>query len=223
MKKNLLLSIALLCATFTFAQLNFGIKAGYNSSLSLSNIENLKNGSYTLKNVSDEMGNGFHAGAFARIGIDKLYIQPELLYAMSKKEYTLTLQDAVNKNVTFDKLVTVSTVDIPILVGYKLLDLEVVNLRAFAGPKFRLNAGSSLEFKNVTSTDGSTITKADLMDDIKSAQVGLEAGIGIDVLMFTLDARVNLINNMARTKIGDVTVDEVSANSFVISLGWKLF
>lgn len=223
MKKNLLLSIALLCATFTFAQLNFGIKAGYNSSLSLSNIENLKNGSYTLKNVSDEMGNGFHAGAFARIGIDKLYIQPELLYAMSKKEYTLTLQDAVNKNVTFDKLVTVSTVDIPILVGYKLLDLEVVNLRAFAGPKFRLNAGSKLEFKNVTSTDGSTITKADLMDDIKSAQVGLEAGIGIDVLMFTLDARVNLINNMARTKIGDVTVDEVSANSFVISLGWKLF
>ncbi len=223
MKKVFLVTAALLSVTLTFAQLNFGFKAGYNSSLSLSNIQDVTSGNYTLKNVKDEAGNGFQAGAFARYNKNKFYIQPELLYAMSNNDYTITLQDAMNKAVTFDKFVTVSTVDIPILIGYKILDFKMINLRAFAGPKIRLNAGSKLEFKNLTSTNGSDITLDDLKKDLKESQIGLEAGIGIDVLMFTLDARLNLINNMAQTKIQDVNVDGVSANTFMISLGWKLF
>lgn len=123
MKKVFLITAVLLSSALTYAQLNFGLKAGYNSSLSLSNIEDVTTGNYTLKSVKDELGNGFHAGAFARIGIEKLYIQPELLYAMSKNDYTITLQDAMNKNVTFDKFVTVSTVEIPVMIGYKILDL----------------------------------------------------------------------------------------------------
>lgn len=222
MKKVFLITAVLLSSALTYAQLNFGLKAGYNSSLSLSNIEDVTTGNYTLKSVKDELGNGFHAGAFARIGIEKLYIQPELLYAMSKNDYTITLQDAMNKDVTFDKFVTVSTVDIPILIGYKILDFKMVNLRAFAGPKIRLDAGSSIKYNFLDKND-EKITGKELIDDVKKSQIGLEAGIGIDVLMFTLDARLNLINNMAQTKIQDVNIDGVSANTFVISLGWKLF
>lgn len=223
MKKVFLVTAALLTAALTFAQLNFGFKAGYNSSLSLSSIEDVKSGNYTLTNVKDEMGNGFHAGAFARIGFEKLYIQPELLYAMSKNDYSITLQDAMNKDVTFDKFVTVSTVEIPILIGYKILDLKTVNLRAFAGPKIRLNAGSSLDYKNFSAESGSNITIEDLKNDFKESQIAFEAGVGVDVLMFTLDARMSLTNNMAQTKMKDVNIDGISANKFIISLGWKLF
>lgn len=223
MKKVFLITAVLLSSALTYAQLNFGLKAGYNSSLSLSNIEDVTTGNYTLKSVKDELGNGFHAGAFARIGIEKLYIQPELLYAMSKNDYTITLQDAMNKNVTFDKFVTVSTVEIPVMIGYKILDLKAVNLRAFAGPKFRLDAGSSLDYKNFNAETGSNVTINDIKDDIKKSQIAFELGVGVDVLMLTLDARMSLNNNMAQTKIKDVNIDGISANKFVISLGWKLF
>lgn len=220
MKKMFLLAVLLLSVTFVSAQLNFGIKAGYNSSLTLGNIGSIQSGDYDLTDVKSELSNGFHAGVFARIG-KKVYVQPELLYAMGKKEYTVSLQDAMNNDITYDKFVSISTVDIPLLVGYKLLDKKMANVRLFAGPKLRLDAGSSLEFDNVVS--GGTITKEDLLRDVKKSQIGLEAGVGIDVLMFTLDARYNLIGDMYQTKISDLNIDNVPVSTFVISVGWKFF
>lgn len=220
MKKMFLLAVLLLSVTFVSAQLNFGIKAGYNSSLTLGNIGSIQSGDYDLTDVKSELSNGFHAGVFARIG-KKVYVQPELLYAMGKKEYTVRLQDAMNNDITYDKFVSISTVDIPLLVGYKLLDKKMANVRLFAGPKLRLDAGSSLEFDNVVS--GGTITKEDLVRDVKKSQIGLEAGVGIDVLMFTLDARYNLIGDMYQTKISDLNIDNVPVSTFVISVGWKFF
>lgn len=223
MKKNLFLAVFLLIAFLSDAQLNFGIKAGYTSSLGLNDIGSVTSGQYNLNSAKSELSNGFHAGAFARIGFKKVYFQPELLYSMGKKNYTIGFNDIANANalVTFDKSVSVSTVDIPLLLGYKLLDLKLANLRVFAGPKFRLNAGSSLSYSNLSG--GGSITQDKLIQDIKASQVGLEAGVGIDVLMFTLDARYNLISDMYQTKISSLTIDNIPANTFVISLGWKIF
>ena len=121
---------------------------------------------------------------------------------------------------TFNKNVTVSTVDVPLLLGYKILDLKVANLRVFAGPKLRFNTGSTLEFNNVT---GGGFNINDLQKDVKAAQLGLEAGFGVDVLMLSLDFRYQVINDMYQTKIADLTIDKIPANTFVISLGWKIF
>lgn len=219
MKKIFIAAVLLLSVSTAFAQLDFGVKAGYTSSLSTTNLDLLKTGDYNVNSVNSELSNNFHAGVFARIGSGAIYIQPELLYAMGKKDYKVTMKDAVNNDVTYDKFVTISTVDVPLLIGYKLLDLKVANLRVFAGPKLRFNAGSSLEFENVK---GGTITKDDLMKDIKAAQLGLEAGLGIDILKFTLDARYNLIGDMYQTQIKDLNIDKIPASTFVISLGWKL-
>lgn len=220
MKKFIIASLLLFSVSFTFAQFNFGIKAGYTSSLSLSNLGSVTNGSYNLNSVQGEMWNNFHGGLFARLGFGKIYIQPELLYAIGKKNYQLTPKDAVN-GVPVDKFVTISTVDVPLLVGYKLLDLKLINLRAFAGPKLRLNAGSPLAFENITS--GGSVTADKLEATVKAAQVGLEAGVGIDVLMLTLDARYNLIGDMYTTKINSLSLSNLPVSNFVISLGWKIF
>lgn len=214
------LAALLLTVSYASAQLNFGLKAGYNSSLSLSNLSSIESGDYNLTDVKSELSNGFHAGVFARIG-KKLYFEPELLYAMGKKEYTITLQDAMNNDVTYDKFVNISTVDIPLLIGYKIVDLKMLNLRAFAGPKLRLDAGSKLSFDNLVT--GGEVTIDDLKGEVKSSQIGLEAGVGVDILMFTLDARFNVIGDMYQTKINSVNVDRIPNTNFVISLGWKLF
>lgn len=222
MKKMIFMAVLLLSVSTMFAQLNFGIKAGYNSSLGLNNLSSVSSGDYNLNSVKSELSNGFHMGLFARLDFDKIYFQPELLYAMGKKDYTITFQEVQSNNVTYDKIVNISTVDVPLLLGYKLLDLKIANLRVFAGPKFRFNAGSSLDFKNITNSNNSP-TLPDLERDIKAAQLGLEAGVGVDVLMFTLDARYNIIGDMYQTKLNSLTIDNIPANTFVISLGWKLF
>jgi len=222
MKKKIIFTAVLLLSISTiFAQLNLGIKAGYNSSLGSNNLSSVTTGDYSLNSVNSELSNGFQAGVFARVNFKKLYFQPELLYATGKKNYTVSFFDAVNNNVTFDKLVSVSTVDVPLLLGYKVLDLKLTNIRIFAGPKLRFNAGSSLEFKSLTT--GGSVTQDQLVRDVKAAQLGLEGGVGVDFLMFTLDARYNLIGDMYQTKLNTMTIDKMPANTFVISLGWKLF
>ena len=221
MKKLIIAAALLLCVSFANAQLNFGIKAGYNSSLGINDLGSITNGSYNLKSASSELSNGFQAGVFVRMGFSKVYFQPELLYTMGKKDYTMTVTDANNSvSGTFEKNVKVSTVDVPLLLGYKVLDLKVANLRVFAGPKIRFNAGSTLDFNNVTGGGFSTV---DLQKDVKAAQLGLEAGFGVDVLMLSLDFRYQVINDMYQTKLKDVTIDNIPANTFVISLGWKIF
>jgi hypothetical protein len=221
MKKIIFIAVLLLSVSSTFAQLNFGIKAGYNSSLTFSNVSSISDGTYNLNSVNNEIWHNFQAGIFTRVGIgDKIYFQPELLYSIQKKDYKVTLKDVSNNTVTVDKLASVSTVDIPLLIGMKLLDLKVANIRAFAGPKLRFNAGSSLDFNNVT---GGNFQMSDLSRDIKASQIGLEVGAGVDVLMFTLDARYNIIGDMYTTKLKDLTLQNMPQNTFVISLGWKLF
>ena len=220
MKKVIIAAAFLLCVSFANAQINFGIKAGYNSSLGGNDLGSITNGSYNLNSVKSEYKNGFQAGAFLRLGFNKVYFQPELLYAMGKKSYNMSVTDANSNTTTFDKNVTISTVDVPLLLGFKVLDLKLANIRVFAGPKLRFNAGSTLDYKNVT---GGGFNTADLQKDVKAAQLGLEAGFGVDVLMLSLDFRYQVINDMYQTKLKDLTIDKIPANTFVISLGWKIF
>ena len=223
MKKILFTAALLLSFTFSYSQFHLGVMAGYNSSLTLSNLGNVTNGTYNLTNVGNEIWNDFHAGLFARIPFGKvIYVQPEVLYSIQKKNFTLGLPDVLSggKNITVDRLASFSTVDVPILVGAKLLDLKIVNLRAFAGPMLRFDAGSSLSFQNVT---GGTFDTSKLVNEVQKANLGLEAGIGVDVLMFALDLRYNLIGDMYKNPISTSTLTSIPANTIVVSLGWKLF
>lgn len=225
MKRILFSTVLLFFVAIASAQFNFGIKAGYNSTLTLSNLGSVSDGSYNLDNVQGEMWNNFQAGLFARVFIKKFYIQPELLYSMQKKEYTMTdlVIDKVNDTkIDVNTFMNVSNVEIPILFGYKLLDMKVANLRVFAGPKFILNAGSSLDYKNLTEEQ---VNGSDLLADFKKSQVDLEVGAGIDVFMFALDARLNLVQDAVGkiSSIGDVAKIQPPTSAFVISLSWKIF
>lgn len=221
MKKIFIVAVLLLSVSFTYSQFHLGIKAGYNSSLTLSSISSVTNGTYDLNSVQKEMWNDFQAGLFARIPLSKaIYVEPELLYTIQKKNYQLTFQDITQGSVTLDKIANINTVDVPLLLGIKLLDLKILNLRAFVGPKLRFNAGSTLDFNNIT---GGNFDTSKLVTDIKAANLGLEIGAGVDVLMFALDVRYNLIGNMYETKLSDVNLTNLPSNTLVISLGWKIF
>jgi hypothetical protein len=223
MKRILFSTLLLFFVMVASAQFNLGLKAGYNSSLSLNNLNSLSTGDYNLGNVKAEMWNNFQAGAFARVFINKFYIQPEVLYSIQKKEFDIKnviIGDADPKDV--NTYMDISSVQVPVYLGLKLLDMKVANLRVFAGPKFIMNSGSKLEYKNLTSEE---VSASDLAQDFKDSQIDLEAGVGVDVLMFALDAKLNVMQDVAGkiSSVNDLSNVPMPTSTFVISLSWKLF
>ena len=222
--KQILFSVFMLCfASFVSAQLSLGVKAGYNSSLSLNNLQSLSEGSYTLKNVKAEMWDNFQAGIFARVYLSKFYIQPEVLYSIQKKEFEMH-DVMINDNATdINTYLNISSVQVPLYLGYKLLDLKIANLRVFAGPKFIMQSGSELEYSNIS--NGERITSDELAQNFKDSQIDLEAGVGVDVMMFALDAKLNVMRDVAGKikSVNDLSNVTIPTSNFVIALSWKLF
>lgn len=196
MQKSSLISILLLCASLAFAQvpLTFGPKFGAN----YSTLKEIKND----KRISSDYFTGFAAGAFGRLSIGKFYVQPEVYYTIKGSNLYFT----ANGSATEGKI-RLHGIDIPLLAGYKLLSLKLVNLRIMAGPVATL---ALKEQKN----DLKKLNPEHYQFD--KSNLGLQAGVGIDVANLTLDVRyesgLNAINDSFKQR-----------NSlFQLSLGIKL-
>ncbi|MDP2337275.1 MAG: porin family protein [Bacteroidota bacterium] len=189
------LTILIVLAAFTLtgnAQgfFDFGPKVGINTSKISTNIDD-----YNPQTI-----NKFLVGAFARINIGRFYIQPEAYYNSKGGEYI------DNVNVSTINSFDLKTIDVPALLGLKIIDQKALNLRVMAGPVF-----SFVTDKKVSSQ----LTETAIKDNF----FGWQYGAGVDFLFLTLDARMeSLSNNLYETPKFD------SKNgTFVISLGIKLF
>ncbi len=201
MKKIGLFLCILACVGIAQAQFNFGIKAG----VTLNSLSVDKSG------ISADVNPGFNVGVFARIG-KKLYIQPEIAYSFSKFKFDVNSSNLIDGTAGQEASKTFKEsqqgVSIPILVGYKILNLKVMNLRAFLGPEFMISTSNFSSLK-------------DNIQDFKSKAFGVSGlvGVGVDVLMLSLDLRYSypFTNNFV---IGD---EKTNFKGWVISLAWKIF
>jgi len=200
--------------------MTLGIKVGYITSLGMNNSSSILANQYLLRSAKPDISN-FNIGAFGRIDFNNFYLQPELQYIMGENNYALSLFDSHIQNIDFIKTLSVNTLDIPLLFGYKIWNSKNTNIRVFAGPKLRMNAGSSVK-NTIFLTQGTTVATA-ITTDITPIQCGLETGLGFDFSCFTLDARYNLIQDMYHSQLDYHTIDNLSANTLVVSLGWKVF
>lgn len=187
-----------------FSQFTLGVKGGYNTSLGFDKNWEYNNQNWDLKS---DLAQGVQLGAFARFG-RSFYVQPELTYNfnVSKIHYT------GNSQIITDDVI-LSTLDFPVLLGFKVVNTKLFNLRMMAGPKFRFNVGSDTSIDNVQ----------DILLEARKAQVGLEAGLGIDVWFLSVDVRYNLIQQLYHYKTVDqqeINMDPI--NAFTVSVGWKL-
>ena len=198
MKKVILLSAFIFLTAITFAQFTVGPKIG----LTLSKLNN------NFEEATEEMKTGYQFGAFVRFG-KKIYVQPEIMFVT--KGGIIKKDDGFNTKTK----VNLSTVQIPLIVGYRILNFKVVNLRLHGGP-----AISFVTNKEVTiSTDSGeeAFDGAHIKDAIWSFQLGL----GVDILMFTLDVRYEWgLNNIWDPLDGDTY--DMKNNLWNISLGWKI-
>jgi hypothetical protein len=196
MKKPVLLIVLLLTSQILFGQFDFGLKLGYNASKLSTQLDSV-NASYS---------SGFHIGVFTRIG-KKFYVQPEAYY-------TLESSKVAGTETSWNQKLTIGSVDIPVLVGYKFLNSKAVKIRILAGP-----VASFVINRNVK--DLGDVTGPVKEADINNVNWGLQAGAGLDALFLTFDIRYQIgLNNVIRE------VQTASWNSknnvWVISLGFKL-
>jgi hypothetical protein len=196
MKKPLIVIIIALFGTTAMAQIpNFSIgpKAGATFSKITSDEDQIK----------EEMKSSLHFGAFVRLG-NKIYVQPEVLFMNRQGEFS------AGNIAGSSKSIHLKTLDIPVLIGGKIIGSDAFNLRVMAGPVASLALNKDVSSENW----GSVITE----DDIRSANWGLQLGAGIDVLMLTFDLRYEYgISNFS--KEDGLTLKN---NMFVVSLGWKI-
>lgn len=193
------LTILIVLAAFTFAGraqgfLDAGLKVGMNTSKISTHMAD-----YTPETVSS-----YQFGAFARINLGRIYIQPEA-YSNSKKGKVISVNDLGISTINSFNL---KTVDVPVLLGLKIIDQKALNLRVLAGPTFSFATNESVKGQ---------LTE----DNLKNSFFGWQYGVGVDFLFLSLDIRKeSFSNNLYDTPNFDF---DTKKGTFMVSLGMKLF
>jgi hypothetical protein len=196
MKKKLFISFLLIAlSTAIIAQPTFdlGLKAGLNNSKV----------SFDKSDYNSESIVKYHVGAFGRLGFNRIFVQPEAYYSAKGGEMGGSALDIATR---FD----FSTLDVPVLLGLKVIDGDRANVRIMAGPVFGF----------LTSQD---IDNEDVFDEqyYKDNYVAFQYGIGADILGFTIDLRME---NTASDIYQQPNLDLNGNNkTFMVSVGYKIF
>ena len=208
MKKTIVLLIIFATMLFAAEQSNaqfvFGLKLGYNASKLSTNIDSIKS----------SMSSGFHVGAFARIG-KRVHLQPEFYYTLSGGTFENLSAGTAND---WKQKVTVGTLDIPVLVGFNIIQTKLLKWRVMAGPEASFLVNSKITDLSLTGP----IEKSNL----RTVNWFIQAGTGIDILFLTLDVRYqaglnSLINDVIGSN-GKLYPVNSKGNLFVVSLGFKI-
>ncbi|PTQ99642.1 outer membrane protein with beta-barrel domain [Mucilaginibacter yixingensis] len=191
--KKILLSIAMLVAVSISAkaQFNLGIKGGVN--FSKINTDNLKESTTT----------GYQAGLFARFG-GAVYLQPEVYVGSRGGKFQ-------NDNNTVSGKVTFTTLNVPLLLGGRVVGTDKVNLRVMAGPIYSYNMSKNQSFSD--NFNGALVD----FGNYKKSTLGYQAGAGVDIGAITADLRYE----GALTKINDSYGQR--PNLWALSVGFKFF
>ncbi|WP_343658397.1 porin family protein [Chryseobacterium sp.] len=194
--KKLILGLALVAGTFTFAQktststssassspVRFGLKAGLNIS--------------SISNSNANSKAGFYGGVFANIPVAQDFsVQPEVLYSG---------QGAKAKSNSNVKLNT-DYIAVPVMLQYNLIP----NLYVEAGPQFAFLISAKGKDNNAS---------VDVKDDFKTFDFGLGLGAGY---YFTQNIGVNVRYTAGLSKIAKEDDGDSSRNGvFQIGLAYK--
>ncbi len=217
MKRIAVLFFAMVFSATMFGQLHFGPQIGYSSS----------NISLNTSDITSSLKSNLMFGAFVRMG-NKIYVQPELNWMTqgSVFKYPSVSLDGVDLS-PVEQEIKLSTINIPASLGWRIINLEIVNIRLFGG----VNA-NIVTNKTITTTDDDNSIEKGLLNPITEADIkdlvwNYHVGVGVDVLMFALD--VKYIGAFGEPIVSDITIDGSTntvgskSSMFLVTLGWKIF
>ena len=238
MKKTFLLIAALLVMGSTaFAGGGLGIAIGPKVGFQTAKL------SYDGADIKADFSNHFTAGVFGRVNVGRFYVQPELLYLRTSNLFNVKVSGTGSENIFnlptgAEAQLTLNsvTLQLPVMLGYGF-DLGLVTLRAQVGPTAGFTLSSKTLADYTISTSGVEEHHKDVElsgesgFDTKTICWGLQAGVGVDVLGFTLDINYNfglskVFTALNNTELGNTfdfgNADTSSQRMFMVTIGYKL-
>ena len=160
MRRTFLLLEMLLVCILTYAQgssldkverpnnrkINFGIKAGFNSSMFL--VSDFKIKDVTIDEIQNNYKLGYFGALFMRFNMKKHFIQPEVSYNISKCEIAFDKLGSQHPDIEPDYASvnsTIHSIDFPVLYGYNVVKQGAYGMSVFIGPKLRYIWGKKNE------------------------------------------------------------------------------
>ncbi len=130
---------------------------------------------FKAEEIKTRWSNAGYWGAYLRLNLDnRLYVQSGANYIMCKTDFMPINDKGIGKEAVTHKEYFL---DVPILVGIRVIKSDVLNLRIYSGPV------ASFDLPN-------KIDEIKEAKDLKFKQSGWNAkvGAGVDFLIFSLDA-----------------------------------
>jgi len=183
MNKLFLMLPAMALSLGTNAQFDLGGKAGFNY-----HFESVSTGDAAPAGSEDPKaydGPGLHIGAFASFDLnDDLYLRPELLYSTRNSKESISSSLALAGTTTTidaDVRSTLSYLELPILLGYRLNDR--FSLQAGPALGFLMSSKVTLNGTSTVTADGQTTTTSLDTEDtstegLRSTEVAAVIGMG---------------------------------------------
>jgi len=187
----------------SYSKFNAGIAVGYNTTQLNSDWDE----------INSNLKSGFQFGIFFRIG-DQIFLQPELLYASRGgfSEFTSEFWQNSGLQGTGSEIHT-GMFQIPVLLGLKVIDGEAVGLNVQAGPVLSIIADKGM------AGVGDVFQSKNLED----FAWGVQAGVSVDFLSLILSARYEYaLSDIYNGTYGNQNFN-AKANTFLVTLGWKMF
>jgi hypothetical protein len=207
MKKLSLFLVAVLMSGLMYGQFKIGPQIGYTASKL----------SYKGSDISNGLKHNMIIGAFMRIG-KKIYVQPEVNYMTQGSVFKFNI-----KNFSPVKQdITLKSIQVPLNIGWRILNLKVFNLRIFGGATANFIVNKQI----ATTKDPSDPNDYLVPSNFENTQWQYQFGVGVDIFMFALDVKYyGGINDIFNGTINyDNTTHQVNgaANAFEVTLGWKI-
>lgn len=150
---------------------------------------------------SSKYAAGYFAGAMARFDFKRFYIQNEILYSEKSSKIEKTSL-STSKNAKWRSL------EMPLLIGYKVIDLSTLNVRVFGGGVYSYVLDENISSLNQLKNSYNKFDKSN---------ISYQVGAGVEMWKFTLDFTYQGgLNNVSK---------EFSSkpNSFNIGVGYFIF
>lgn len=185
-------------------KINFGIKAGFNSSMLM--VSELKIKDVTIDEVQNNYKIGQFGALFMRWNMKKHFIQPEVSYNVTKCEITFDKLGSQHPDIAPDYASVQSvlhSIDIPILYGYNIVKKGPYGMSFFAGPKLRYLWGkhNEITFNN--------FDQKGIHEKLHPFNASIVIGVGVNISRIFFDFRYEQgISNISKS----ITYDNINSD-----------
>ena len=167
---------------------NWGGKVGVNAALPI--VKSLTIDNQEMEDIRLQYKVGYQAAVFARVNIDRFYIQPSLAWQYTEGDIRFnipqtenSLPDGTNTQMPIGKnriTYKSATLEVPVMIGYYLVKEGPYALSMMFGPNIKYN------YKTRYSTD-MTDRPREFEDDNTPFGISIAAGLGVSIWRLFLD------------------------------------